>query len=114
MTKLWSLNSDICRFCVVATYRPCSSGCTDPFKEALDYLDNVISQLSFDSNVIVLGDLNADLGACRGSLATNTPNEQGKILLRYLHKWNYVSVHLHKCNVTPPFTYTVLLKIRPF
>ena len=58
--------------CVVATYLSCHSGCTDPFKGALDYLDNVISQLSFNSNAIVLGDQNADLG---GPLATNTRNK---------------------------------------
>ena len=56
--------------------------------------------------MIVLGDLNANLGACGGPLATNTPSEQGKILLQYLHKWNYVSVHLHNCNMSPTYTYT--------
>ena len=56
--------------------------------------------------MIVLGDLNADMGDCGGPLATSNPNEQGRILLRYLHKWNYVSVHLHTCTTFPTSTCT--------
>ena len=78
-----------CPLWIVSAYLPCRSGCTDSFKEALDYLDSIICQL-FDCNVIVLDDLNADVGAFGGPLATNTPNEQVKILLWYLCKWSCV------------------------
>ena len=92
--------------CLLATCLPSRSGCTDPFKEALDYTDSILNILSFDSDVIILGDLNADLGSVGGPLATTTINEQGRILYRYLQKWNYTSVHLHKCSSSNTHTYT--------
>ena len=48
--------------------------------------DAVLGRLSFDNDV---GDLNTDPGS-EGAV-----NEQGRILLRYLQRWNYLSVHLH-------------------
>lgn len=92
--------------CILSTYLPCRSGCTDAFKEALDYIDSIVMHLSFDNNVVILGDLNADPGPAGGPLSSTTVNEQGRILLRYLAKWNYVSVHLHTCSTPLSHTYT--------
>ena len=62
--------------------------------------------LAFDHNVIVLGDLNADPGSDGGPLSTTPSNEQGRILLRYLAKWELLSVHLHTCSTALTHTYT--------
>lgn len=79
----------------LSAYLPCCSGCTDSFKEALDYLDSIISQYAYDSDIIILGNLNADPGMEGGPLASTECNEQGCILLHYLWKYNFLSVHLH-------------------
>ncbi len=89
--------------CFLSVYLPSRSGCTDNFKDCLDYVNAVLGQLSFDSDVYILGDLNADPGSGGGPLATTTANEQGRILARYLRKWNYVAVHLH-LNNNPQFS----------
>ena len=91
---------------IISTYLPCRSGCTDLFKEALDYVDSIINHLAYDHSVIVLGDLNADPGPDGGPLSTTPANEQGRILLRYLAKWELSSVHLHTCSTPHTHTYT--------
>ena len=91
---------------IISTYLPSRSGCTDLFKEALDYIDSTIMHFAFDNNVMVLGDLNADPGSDGGPLATTPSNEQGRILLRYLAKWEFSSVHLHTCSTPLTHTYT--------
>ena len=89
--KLLSEPRPICFFSV---YLPSRSGCTDVFKESLDYIDAVINNYSFDNDLILMGDFNADPGCSGGPLAETSINEQGRILSRYLAKWNYLSVHL--------------------
>ena len=42
-----------------------------------------------DCIILFMGDFNADPG-----FNMDPPNEQGRILLRYLDRWSYVSVHL--------------------
>ena len=59
----------------------------------MDYLNSFMTNTS-DSIPVIVGDLNADPGQSGGPLAT-TPNEHGKILLRYLTRWNFVSTHLN-------------------
>ena len=81
--------------CIIAAYLPARSGCTDPFKESLDFLNGIFLQLSVSHDVIILGDMNADLGVAGGPRASTSVNEQGKILLRYLGRWDFLSVHLH-------------------
>ena len=39
-----------------------SRGCTDQFKESLDYLDSVLTQIGSDHDTLILGNLNADTG----------------------------------------------------
>ena len=81
--------------CFLPVYLPTRTGCTDDFKECMDYLDAVLGRLSFDNDVIIMGDLNADPGSEGGPLSSTSTNEQGRILLCYLQRWNYMSVHLH-------------------
>ena len=49
----------LCPLCVIAAYLRHRSGCTD---EALDIADSFLHQLSYENDVVFLGDLNADLG----------------------------------------------------
>ena len=42
-----------------------------------------------------MGDLNADPGSEGGPLSSTPVNEQRRILLCYLQRWNYLSVHFH-------------------
>lgn len=81
--------------CFFSVYLPSRSGCTDVFRESLDYLDSLINLYGIDNDIVVLGDFNADLGLHGGPMATTSSNEQGRILHRYLHDWNFLSVHLH-------------------
>ena len=45
-------------------------------------------------------------GSDGGPLSTTPSNEQGRILLRYLAKWELLSVHLHTCSTALTHTYT--------
>lgn len=81
--------------CFFSVYLPSRSGCTDVFRESLDYLDSLINLYGIDNDIVVLGNFNADLGLHGGPMATTSSNEQGRILHRYLHDWNFFSVHLH-------------------
>ena len=94
-------------FCIIASYMylPYCSACTDGFKEALDYADANINQLSYKNDVNFMGDLNTNLGSSGRLLASTTANKQGRILLHYLHKWKYASVHLHTCSTPHSHTY---------
>jgi hypothetical protein len=85
--------------CFLSVYLLTRTGCTDDFKECLDYLDAVLGRLAFDNDVIIMGDLNADPGSEGGPLSSTSSNEQGRILLHYLQRWNFLSVHLH--DITP-------------
>ena len=66
--------------CLLSVYLPTCTGCTDIFKESLDYLDSMINLLGYENDVFILGDMNADLGLTGGPMASTHINEQGKIL----------------------------------
>ncbi len=76
-----------------SVYLPTHSSCTDVFRESLDYLDSLIGLYGYDNDVIILGDINADPGSCGGPMACTPSNEQGKILLKCLKRWNFMSAH---------------------
>ena len=61
-------------------------GCTEDFKEQLDYIVACLGRLALDNNVIILGDLNANPSSEGGPLSSITINEQGRILLWYLKR----------------------------
>ena len=90
--KVTTSNRPICFF---AVYLPTRSGGTDSFKASLDYLDASLQLLSNESDVVILGDLNADPGPSGGPLASSPNNERGRILSRYLTRWNFISCHLN-------------------
>lgn len=57
-------------------------------------MEAAISLLPPGAEFIVMGDFNADLGPLGGPKCCMEINEQGKILHRYVTKWNLVSIHL--------------------
>ena len=85
--------------CFLGVYLPSRSGCTDTFRECLDYIDSLINLLGYENEVIILGDINADPGIF------GDPNEQGRILRQYLSRWNFTSVHLYLGSSTHSHTY---------
>ena len=80
---------------------PSRSGCTDVFRESLDRLDAALGSLPPLSNILVLGDFNVDP---RRPYHTTTMNEQGRILLPFMERWNLVSTHLHRPQSTSTHT----------
>ena len=91
--------------CLLSVYLPMRTGCTDIFKESLDYLDSMINLLGYENDVFILGDMNADLGLSGGPMASTPINEQGKILRQYLQRWNFLSAHLHLSPTPATSTY---------
>ena len=89
----------------ISVYLPCRSGCADDFKEMLDHIDTILQLLPTSADVIIMGDFNADLGQEGGPKCTTPANEQGKIFLRYLRSWNYISTHLYLSPMSESFTY---------
>ena len=77
------------------------------FKETLDQLEATILLFSPGVEIIIMGDFNADLGRLGGPMACTHINEHGKILHRYLTKWNFISTHLHLQPTTSSFTYYI-------
>ena len=99
--KLLSKPRPVCFF---SLYLPSRSGCTDDFKESLDHIDAVINTYGFDNGLVLMGDFNADPGYSGGPLEESSTNEQGRILSRYLAKWNFLSVHLCLSKNSPTHT----------
>ena len=69
--------------CFFSVYLPTRSGCTDDFQNCLDQLDSLLSFYGLSSDIVLLGDFNADLGLV-GPWGSTPINEQGWILQRYL------------------------------
>ena len=65
----------------------------------------MINLLGLDNDVFILGDINADLGPGGGPMASTAINEQGKILMQYLKRWNFLSAHLHLSSSPETSTY---------
>ena len=99
------LQAQLRPICLLSVYLPTRTGCTDTFKESLDYLDSIINLFGFDNDVFILGDINADLGLGGGPMASTPINEQGKILMQYLKRWNFLSAHLHLSPTPETSTY---------
>ena len=95
------LLTNSCPITFLSVYLPSRSGCTDDFRESLDYLDSLISNLGLVSDIIIIGDLNADPGPAGGPNSSTSSNEQGLIFIQYLKPWNFVSSHLVLSS--PPF-----------
>ena len=91
---------------IFSVYLPSRSGCTDVFRESLDQIDAAIGTLPSTSTVIILGDFNADPGIHGGPYSTTRLNEQGRILLHYMARWNLISTHLHTPNPNTSSSHT--------
>ena len=48
--------------CILSVYLPTRSGCTDEFRECLDQIDSILEVHGLDSDIIIMGDMNADMG----------------------------------------------------
>ena len=71
----------------------------------MDELDSCL--LLYPSEVVIFaGDFNADPGWMIDGISSHPPNEQGKILKRYLQKWDFVSGHLKCSSWDSLLTYT--------
>ncbi len=66
-------------------YLPCRSG------ETMDTLDALLNTYGISNEIVFLGDFNADPGITGGPFCTTSCNEQGRILIRYLRRWGFVS-----------------------
>ena len=91
--------------CLLSVYPPTCTGCTYIFKKSLEYLDSMINLLGYKNDVFILGDMNADLGLSGGPMASTPTNEQGKIVMQYLKRWNFLSAHLHLSPTPATSTY---------
>ena len=91
--------------CIFSVYLPTRSGAIEEFREALDQLGAALGLYGLDSDVFVMGDFNADLGRDGGIKVCTQVNEQGRILLRYIRKWNYCSYQLYLSPSQPTATY---------
>lgn len=79
---------------IFSVYLPTRSGCTESFKESLDFMQLALEFCNPLGPVIFARDMNADPGPAAGPLLSTTCNEQGRILLCYLKAWDYTSAHL--------------------
>ena len=64
-------------------YIPASSHCIEEFNEYLDYLWALYDSLSTDGFVIIMGNLNGDLGNSLGDKGCYAPNDRGLKLLDF-------------------------------
>ena len=90
---------------IISVYLPSRSGCTDVFKESLDQLEAILMLLPPGAEIIIMGDLNADLGQLGGPMSCTQMNEQGSVLHRYISRWNFASTHLQLQSDGPSYTY---------
>ena len=72
-------------FLVVAVYLPSSNHDDEDFSEYLDLLWSLYDSLSTESLVVVMGDLNADMGNAIGNKSTRDSTRRGEELLEFVH-----------------------------
>ena len=75
-------------FFVLAVYLPSSNHHDEDFSEYLDLLWSSYDSLSTESLVVVMGDLNADMGNAIGDKSACKPSWHGKKLLEFVHNFN--------------------------
>ena len=90
---------------IISVYLPSCSGCTDNFNDSLDQLKGILMLLPAGADIVIMGDFNADLGYLGGPMSDCFPNEQGKILNKYLSCRKFVCTHLHLCYSHPIYTF---------
>ena len=80
---------------ILSVYMPSSNHALDEYREYLDFLWALYyDSLSADSFVLVMGDLNGDLGNFLGDKGLKEPNERGKLLLDFSNYFNLCPINL--------------------
>ena len=88
-------------FCV---YLP-AYGCGEDYETTLDELSAILESTEDGSINIIGGDLNGDLGMLGGPRSRNNANKQGKILNRFITKYDYIATNLESYARGPVNTY---------
>ena len=73
---------------ILSVYMPASSHCIEEFNEYLDYLWALYNSLSTEGFVIIMGDINGDLGNSLGDKGCYAPNNRGLRLLDFANYFN--------------------------
>ena len=81
-------------FFVLAVYLPSSNHHDEEFSEYLDLLWSLYDPLSTESLVVVMGDLNADMGNAIGDKSAREPSWRGEKLSELVHYFNLFPVNL--------------------
>ena len=102
-------------FFVLAVYLPSSNHHDEDFSEYLDLLWSLYDSLSTEGLVVVMGDLNANMGNAIGDKSAHKPSYHGEKLLEFAHYFNLSPVNLFQ-NCTGPldtFFQPVVVSIQP-
>ena len=94
---LWESNANfqaVNHLFILSVYMPSSNHALDEYREYLDFLWALYDSLSADSFVLVMGDLNGDLGNSLGDKGLKEPNERGKLLLDFANYFNLCPINL--------------------
>ena len=75
-------------FFVLRVYLPSSNHDDEDFSEYLDLLWSLYDSLSTESIVVVMGDLNADMGNAIGDKSTHEPTRSGEKFSEFVHYFN--------------------------
>ena len=73
---------------------PASNHAPDEYREYLDFLWALYASLSADCFVLVMGDLNGDLGNSLGDKGLKELDERGKLLLDFANYFNLCPINL--------------------
>ena len=79
---------------ILSVYMPASSHCIEGFNEYLDYIWALYDSLSTEGFVIIMGDLNGDLGNSLGDKGCYAPNDRGLRLLDFANYFNLCPINL--------------------
>ena len=88
-------------FFVLAVYLPSSNHDDEDFSEYFDLLWSLYDFLSTESLVVVMGDLNADMGNAIGNKSAREPSWHGEKLLEFVHYFNLFPVNLFQNCIGP-------------
>ena len=90
---------------ILGVYLPLSSHQMDVFNECLDYLWALYDSLSDKGLVIIMGDLNGDLGNSLGERGKYEPNDRGLKILDFINFFNLCLVNLLSTSCGPRETF---------
>ena len=93
-------------FFALAVYLPSSNHHDEDFSEYLDLLWSLYDSLSTESLVVVMGDLNADMGNAIGDKSAREPSWRGEKLLEFVHYFNLFPVNLFLNCIGPLDTFS--------